>query len=146
MIWWGWVAAGAILLGAELAFVNTQFYFVFIGGAAIITGGVAALVPGFEGWMQWALFALLMIVSMVVFRRRLHDLVKGHPSAAVDAGPVAGGVVTLPVALAPGQACQAEHGGSFWTIRNDGPVALEAGAKARIDCIEGLTLVVRPAA
>jgi membrane protein implicated in regulation of membrane protease activity len=146
MNWWGWVAAGAILLGAELAFVNTEFYLVFIGGSALITGVVAALVPRFAAWMQWALFAILVIVSMLAFRRLLYDLVKGHSSAVVDAGPAAGGMVTLPVGLAPGQACQAEHGGSFWTIRNDGPVALEAGAKARIDCVEGLTLVVRPPA
>ena len=38
MSWWGWVIAGAILLGAELAFVNAQFYLVFVGSAAIVVG------------------------------------------------------------------------------------------------------------
>ena len=33
MQWWGWIAVGVILLGAELAFVDAQFYLVFIGGA-----------------------------------------------------------------------------------------------------------------
>ena len=35
MNWWGWIIAGAILLGAELSFVNAQFYLVFIGSAAM---------------------------------------------------------------------------------------------------------------
>ena len=38
MTWWGWIIAGAILLGAELTFVNAQFYLVFIGSAAILVG------------------------------------------------------------------------------------------------------------
>jgi len=38
MTWWGWVIAGAILLGAELSFVSAQFYLVFIGSAAILVG------------------------------------------------------------------------------------------------------------
>jgi membrane protein implicated in regulation of membrane protease activity len=144
--WWGWVVGGAILLSAELAFVNAQFYFVFIGGAAIITGLVAALVPAFTAWMQWALFAVLVIVSMIAFRELVYDLLKKRPSAPVEVGPAAGVLLTLPVHLAPGESCQAEHRGSFWTLRNDGPVALEAGDHVRIDGVEGLTLVVRPAA
>jgi inner membrane protein len=144
MIWWGWVVAGAVLLGAELTLVNMGFYFVFIGSAAIITG-LAALFSGVTAWMQWALFTFLLIVPLFTVRKRVLALVRGN-AAAVESGPAAGVVVTVPVSLAPGQTCQAEHAGSFWTLRNDGPVALEAGARVRINGIEGLTLVVRPAA
>lgn len=144
MSWWGWVVAGVILLGAELALVNAEFYFVCIGGAAIVTGVFTALAPGAVPWMQWALFAFLMILSLVLLRERVHELVKGHPSG-VAAGPAPGGELIVPVVLAPGQSCQAEHAGSFWTIRNDSPVVLRAGAKARIECVDGLTLVLQPA-
>jgi membrane protein implicated in regulation of membrane protease activity len=142
MSWWGWVIAGAILLGAELAFVDAQFYFVFVGSAAIIVGLITALAPALADWAQWAIFALLAVVSMVTFRSRIYQRLRGHPPV-VHAGPTAGGVVTLPVGLAPGETCQAEHGGSFWTIRNDGSVALQAGARARIAGMQGLTLIVR---
>jgi membrane protein implicated in regulation of membrane protease activity len=145
MSWWGWVVVGAILLGAELALVNVEFYFVCIGSAAILTGLVEALVPGSAPWMQWALFTSLVLLSLLAFRRRVRDLVKGH-QLGVDAGPAAGGVLVVPVILAPGQTCQAEHAGSFWTIRNDGPVVLQAGAKARIECVDGLTLVLQATA
>jgi hypothetical protein len=54
MSWWGWIIAGAILLGSELAFVNAQFYLVFIGSAAIVVGLVTAVTPALASWAQWA--------------------------------------------------------------------------------------------
>ncbi len=141
MAWWSWVIGGAIFLGAELAFVNAQFYFVFVGSAAIVVGLIAAGSPGLAAWLQWAIFAALALVSMVLFRRRLYGWLRGHPPA-VAAGP-AGGTLTLPAALEPGQTCQAEHGGSFWAVRNDGQTAMSAGTRVRIVRVDGLTLLVR---
>ena len=142
MDWWGWIIGGAILLGAELGFVNAQFYLVFIGGAALIVGMLSLLLPGFSDGMQWALFALLAIVSMVSFRGPLYRRLRsGLPH--MPAGPP-GGVIILPQDLSPGQSCQAEHGGSFWTVCNDSPEALARGARVRIASVQGLTLLVRP--
>ena len=45
MTWWDGIIVGAILLGAELTFVNAEFYLVFIGSAAIVAGVVTALTP-----------------------------------------------------------------------------------------------------
>ena len=141
MSWWGWIIAGAILLGAELAFVNAQFYLVFIGSAAILVGLISALTSAVEPWAQWALFGILAIVSMVTFRRRVYRWV--HADAPpVQTGP-AGGVVTVPVSLAPGESCQAEHGGSYWTVRNGGDTPIASGARARVASVNGLTLMVR---
>jgi len=142
MTWWGWVVGGAILLGAELAFVNAQFYLVFIGSAAILVGLVTELVYPLAHWAQWGVFGVLALVLMVAFRSRLYERVRGH-SASVQAGPV-GGVMTLPVSLAPGESCRAEHGGSFWTVCNDSDKPMPSGAQARIESVQGLTLLVRP--
>jgi len=142
MSWWGWVIGGAVLLGAELAFVDAQFYLVFIGSAAVIVGLITGIVSSISAWAQWAIFAVLAIVSMVTFRSRIYDRLRGHPPA-VCTGP-AGGVLTLPVALAPGQTCQAEHNGTFWTVRNDASEPIPSGARARIVSVQGLTLTVRP--
>jgi membrane protein implicated in regulation of membrane protease activity len=134
--------AGAVLLGAELTFVNAQFYLVFIGSAAIITGVVTALTAGLAAWAQWATFAVLALASMLTFRSRLYRrLHSGAPP--VDTGP-AGAVITLPAALAPGESCQAEHGGSFWTVRNIGNRPLPAAGRARVARVDGLTLLVEP--
>jgi membrane protein implicated in regulation of membrane protease activity len=140
--WWGWVIGGVILLGAELAFVDAQFYLVFIGSAAIIVGVLTAAAPSLAPWAQWAVFAVLAIVSMVTFRTRIYDRVRGR-AAQVRTGP-ANEVLTLPVALAPGQSCQAEHAGTFWTVRNDSDAPIPSGGRARIARVEGLTLSVRP--
>jgi membrane protein implicated in regulation of membrane protease activity len=141
MTWWGWFIAGAILLGAELAFVSAQFYLVLIGGAAILVG-LASLVLPLAEWLQWALFAVLAVVSMVTFRNRLYQrFTRSMPK--VDTGPT-GGVITLHVSLDAGESCQAEYGGTFWTVRNDSDTPIRSGSRARIARVQDLTLLVRP--
>ena len=143
MSWWGWIVGGAVLLGAELALgVSAQFYLVFIGSAAIFVGVVTGLVYPFAPWVQWAAFALLSVVLMVTFRRRFYDRLRGHP-ASVQPGPI-GSVMTLPVSLAPGESCRAEHCGTFWTVCNDSDKLIPAGERAQIASVKGLTLLVQP--
>jgi membrane protein implicated in regulation of membrane protease activity len=141
MNWWAWVIAGAVLLGAELTFVNAQFYLVFIGSAAVVVGLISVLASSLSAWAQWAIFAVLALVSMVGFRSRIYDRLSAH-APAIRAGTTVS-VLTLPEALAPGASCQAEHGGSFWTVRNDGDTAIAPGEHAHIVRREGLTLTVR---
>ena len=141
MTWWGWIIAGAILLGAELTFVNAQFYLVFIGCAAILTGLATLVLPLAES-LQWALFAVLAIGSMVTFRSRLYRRFnRSWPK--VDTGP-AGGLITLQVPLGAGESCKAEYGGSFWTVRNDSDTPIPQGSRARITRVQDLTLLVKP--
>jgi len=142
MSWWGWTIAGAILLGAELIFVNAQFYLVFVGSAAIVVGIATAFSPGLEGWAQWAGFAVLAVLSMVLFRSRVYARLHSR-APPVRTGPV-GQTITLQVPLAPGQSCQAEHGGTFWTVLNDSPEPMASGTQARIASVQGLVLLVRP--
>ena len=57
-------------------------------------------------------------------------------------GP-AGETVVLPAALAPGATCRLEFRGSSWSAINAGATAIGKGHRARIERIDGLTLVVR---
>jgi membrane protein implicated in regulation of membrane protease activity len=141
MTWWGWIIGGAILFGAELLFVSAQFDLVFIGCAAILVG-LITLGTGFAPWLQWALFAALAVVSMVTFRSRVYEKFRGH-APGFRSGP-AGGLLTLQVALGPGQTCQTEHGGTFWTVRNDSAMAIAPGTRVRITSVNNLTLHVTP--
>jgi len=142
MAWWGWIIGGAVLFGAELFFIDAQFHLVFVGSSALIVGVSSFAMPDLPEWAQWGLFAVLSIASMVGFRRKVYALVRGH-APAVRTGPV-NDLLTLPVALAAHQSCQAEHAGSFWTIRNDTDAALGQGTRVRVVRVEGLTLEVRP--
>jgi membrane protein implicated in regulation of membrane protease activity len=139
--WWGWVIAGAILFGAELAGVNAQFYLVFIGSAAIVVGLITAMTSQLAPAAQWAIFAIVTIVSMVTFRSQIYRRFRGQPPAAHEP---AGGVITLPTLLGAGDSCQVEHDGTYWTVRNDSVTPLPAGTRVRVSSVQGLTLLVRP--
>ena len=142
MTWWGWIIGGAILLGAELALVNAQFYLVFVGSAAILVGLASTAVP-LASWAQWALFAVLAIVSMVTFRSRIYR--RFHSELPkVETGPATGRLITLKADLGAGESCQAEYCGAFWTVRNDSDTPIPAGGRARVARVEDLTLLVRP--
>jgi membrane protein implicated in regulation of membrane protease activity len=141
MQWWAWVAVGAILLGSELTLVSAQFYLVFLGGSALIVGlsnlaGLNAAV-----WLQWSMFAVLAAVSMIGFRRRVYERLR-RELPVVRGGPD-GETVVLPAALAPGGTCRLEFRGSSWSACNSGRSVIAAGARARIERIEGLTLMVQ---
>lgn len=144
MQWWAWAVAGAILVAAELSFVDAQFYLLFVGFAAILVGLEGMLGPALPVWGQWALFAVLAIALVMSFRRLLYDRLRQNLPRAVAAGP-AGEMLTVPVRLAPGASCQVEFRGSHWTATNDSDQPLEAGSRARIDHVKGLALQLRPA-
>ena len=67
MTWWAWAIAGAILLGAELGFIDAQFYLVFVGVSALIVGAVALVMPSMPTWVEWALFTVLAILTVTTF-------------------------------------------------------------------------------
>jgi membrane protein implicated in regulation of membrane protease activity len=140
MQWWAWVAVGAILLGSELAFVDAQFYLVFLGLAALVVGFLNVAGLSLAVWAQWAVFAALAVVSMVVFRRRIYEHMR-RTLPIMRSGPV-GEVVTLAATLEPGETCRIEYRGSSWSAINSGISVIPAGARARIERVDGLTLVV----
>jgi membrane protein implicated in regulation of membrane protease activity len=48
----------------------------------------------------------------------------------------------MPTVLRPGEICRLEHRGSSWSAVNAGQSVIDAGARARIQRVDGLTLVV----
>jgi membrane protein implicated in regulation of membrane protease activity len=142
MTWWTWMIAGALLLGAELAFIDAQFYLVFVGTSALVVGLVGLAGIEWPQWAQWASFGVLAIASLLTFRRSIYQRLRGEAPAAVQAGPT-GQLLTLPAALAPGQSCQIEYRGSFWTTTNGSEEPIAAGARVKVAHVHGLALVVR---
>jgi membrane protein implicated in regulation of membrane protease activity len=140
MEWWAWIAVGAILLVSELAFVDAQFYLVFVGASALVVGfsDLSGLLPAV--WMQWLLFAVLAVVCMVAFRRRIYERMR-RKLPTMKQGP-AGETVVLPAELKPGESCRLEYCGSSWDAVNGGKSPIAAGQRARIGRVDGLTLVV----
>ena len=140
MQWWAWIAVGAILLGSELAFVDAQFYLVFVGSSAFAVGMLGLAGLELPVWLQWLIFAAMATVSMLAFRRRIYERMRrGLP--AMKSGPT-GDTVTLPAALPPGETCRLEYRGGSWSALNGGKSMIPAGTQARIARVDGLTLVV----
>lgn len=145
MPWWGWLIVGIGLLGVEMFVIDAQFYLVFLGASAAIVGLLGLGGVTMPEWAEWLIFAALAVVSMLAFRRRVYELVRGK------AGPVqervtAGDRVVVPTRLEPGQSCRVDYRGSSWTARNAGGNAIEAGSEARISHVEDLTLHLTTAA
>ena len=86
MQWWAWVAVGAVLLGAELAFVDAQFYLVFVGVSSFIVGLLQLAGFGLAEWLQWLIFAVLAATSMLTFRRRIYEKMRRN-LPAMRGGP-----------------------------------------------------------
>jgi len=141
MPWWGWMAVGAILLGAELMVIDAQFYLVFLGVAAMAVGLADLTGLGGPQWVQWLAFGLLSLVIMLLFRRRLYRRLRGDlPGYSDDA---VGQIVSVPEGLALQAETRIEFRGTTWRALNCGKEAIPAGGRAIIEHTEGLTLHVR---
>lgn len=143
MPWWGWMVIGTILFGAELAVVEAEFFLVFLGASAFVTGVAAFFAPTLPFSVQLIAFATISIVSMVFFRKRVYA--KLRPAVADLPHDMAGDRVLIPRALAPGESCRIEYRGTVWTARNEGASAIAAGAQARILGTQGITVQVTAA-
>jgi inner membrane protein len=140
MQWWAWIAVGAILLVLELTLIAADFYLVFLGVAALVIGMVT--LTGFlaAAWLQWLVFAALAAFFMVTFRRWVYEKLR-RKMPVVNSGPV-GQTLVLSAELKPGESCRLEYCGSSWSAINGGASPIVAGARARIERVDGLTLVV----
>lgn len=140
MPWWGWIVIGTLIFCAELFAIDAQFYLIFVGAGAIIVGLTGLLGLQLPEWGQWLLFAVLSVASMVTFRRKLYDKIRG--SAQAVSNSVVGGRVVLEQELLPGASCRVDYRGAKWTALNIGSKPIPAGENASIEAIDGLTLRV----
>ncbi len=78
MPWWGWLVLGVALLGVEMFVVDAQFYLVFLGISSTLVGLLGLAGVALPVWLQWLVFAVLSVATMLAFRRRVYALVRGH--------------------------------------------------------------------
>ncbi|MCW5893696.1 MAG: NfeD family protein [bacterium] len=140
MTWWMWALGGLFLLGIEVA-TPGSFFTLFFGVAALVVAGLALFGLAGPDWVQWLLFSLGSVGSLVLFRQKL--LRRSFGGGAHAPGTVVGEVAVLQEDLAPGQVGRAELRGTVWSARHDGPAALARGQRCRVVRIEGLTLWLR---
>jgi membrane protein implicated in regulation of membrane protease activity len=141
MPWWGWIVIGTILFCAELFAVDANFYLIFVGAGAVVVGLTGLSGLDLPAWGQWLLFAILSIASMVAFRKKLYDKIRGGVARVSDS--VVGETIALAEQLEAGDRCRTEYRGTTWTAENIGDVPIPSGRNAVIEEMDGLTLRVK---
>jgi len=143
MVWWAWILFGLGLLAAEML-TPGGFFVLFFGLAALLVGAVVALDLGAPEWLQWLLFSVLSVASMLGFRRRLLDRFTRPDVDGHNLDSLVGEVAVLTEDLVPGGVGKAELRGTSWTVRTRGPAILAHGTRCTVERVEGLTLWVKP--
>ena len=139
MAWWIWVLAGFGLLAIEMA--STTMHVGFFGLGAFVEGLVVGLGIGGPLWAQILTFTLVSLVALFLIRpivmRKLRlnetkivDTLIGESAVAVDS-------------IGPGVIGKAEMRGSTWNAINAGNSPLQAGQRARVERVDGLTIHIR---
>ncbi len=137
MSWWGWLIIGIVLVGAELM-TDAAFYLIFAGAAAIFVGILGLAGIALPEWAQWVTFSAVAIASMVLFRQKLYERLRGGLPRMQH--PAVGAVVTVSEDVAPGGRTRVRLQGTDWTVTNSGPASIAAGADARVVEAEGVEL------
>ena len=142
MTWWLWILAGLVLLGLELA-TPGGFFLAFFGVAAIVVGalvGAGLLEPI---WLQWLLFSILSVISVLVFRKPLLEWMKRREPVRPAVDSLVGETAVLTEDLPPGGVGKAELRGTSWSVRARDGATLGRGRRCRVEQVDGLTLWVR---
>ena len=144
MPWWSWLIAGIVLIGLELTVADLAFYLVFIGAAAVVVGILEAGGAGLPAAGQWLLFAVLAVVSMLLFREKLYKRLRNVPGFDNTAtGP--GRTVATREDVPPGGSTRVALRGTEWDARNVGATPIKAGEQAEVLKTEGNVLQIASA-
>ena len=145
MLWWHWSILGLVLIGIEILTLGGlgNFYFLFFGMAALMVSGLTWSGILEAAWLQWFLFAIFGILSLLVMKKPLQN--KGNLTRK-DEPPVdsmVGEIAKVVETIEPQAIGKVELRGSTWTARNAGEQPLGKNTVAKIVRVDGLTLWVQ---
>jgi membrane protein implicated in regulation of membrane protease activity len=142
MTWWYWLVLGLVLIALEMV-SSGGFYIIFFGIAAVVVAGLAGTGLIEASWLQWLLFSVFSIASLVLFRSPLmRKLNLGAGAADIDT--LAGETGTALDDMSVGANGRVELRGTTWSARNAGSTPLARGHRCVVVRTERLTLLVKP--
>jgi membrane protein implicated in regulation of membrane protease activity len=142
MTWWYWLVLGLVLIALEMV-TSGGFYFIFFGVAAVVVAGLAGSALIEANWLQWFLFSVFSVISLVVFRNPLMRKLNLTAGAA-DIDTLAGETGTALEDMSVGANGRVELRGTTWSARNTGSTPLARGHRCVVVRAERLTLLVKP--
>jgi inner membrane protein len=140
MPWWLWTLFGLTLLLLEVQTFNS-FYLMFFGAGALLVGLLDAIGLVEADWLQWLLFSVLSIVTLVLFRRPIMMRLASTGSDRVD--NLIGETAIATEDIPSGGVGKVEMRGTVWSARNDGPTPLRKDTRCRVQRVDGLMLWLR---
>ena len=135
-----WAILALLLIAAEV--LAPGAFLLWLGIAAAITCGIVYFVPGLALVSQMVLFAVLSVVSVLVYLRlfRGRAVHTDRPSLNRRAEQLVGHVVPLATPIVAGRG-RVQIADAFWDV--EGP-DMPAGERVRVIGVRGMTLEVRP--
>jgi inner membrane protein len=143
MSWWLWVVIGILLVGIELISPG-GFYVIFFGLAALLIGALRGLGGVEPLWLQWLLFSVLAVGSLVLFRNRLVKRLQPGPAGSHVVDSLIGELAHPIEAIPAGAVGKVELRGSIWDARNGGSDSIAAGRRCRVQQVDGFLLTIAP--
>lgn len=143
MAWWIWIVGGVLLCLAEMA-TPGAFYLLFFGVAALVVGVLAWAGLVETTWLQFLLFSVVSIVSLIMFRRALVErLNPDEPAEKINTleGESGRALEEIPA----GGTGKVEVRGTAWNAVNKGESLIEKGQACVVERVEGVSLWVRGA-
>ena len=140
MEWWIWLALGLVLVALEMA-ASGGFYVIFFGIAAIAIGMLHLADMAGPVWLQFLLFSVLSVGSLLLFRSPLMRWMKlDVPGRDVDS--LIGETATPLEDIPAGAVGRAELRGTVWSARNTGAHTLARGARCIVLRVERLMIFI----
>ena len=145
MQWWHWALVGLALIGLEILTLGGlgNFYFLFFAIAALVVGVLVWLGLTEPVWLQWVLFAVSGIATLLVLQKPLQKKMPARTKQADLVDSMVGQVATLMEDIPAQAAGKAELHGSTWTVRNAGDTPLVKGQRSQVIRVDGLTLWIQ---
>ncbi len=142
---WIWGILGLVLLAIEMA--TGTFYILWFGVAALIIALMMAVFPATPVALQFFLFAVISIVSLIVWKLN-YKKTSTDSRVGQSQGDEIGRVGTITKKVSARHAGQIEFaqgvmGSRTWPVISDEEI--EPGAEAMITAIEGNSLRVKRA-
>ncbi len=141
MTWWLWVLLGFFLLIAEML-TPGGFYMCFFGAGAITVGALHGLGWAGPDWLQWLLFSVLSVVSLLFIRRPLIDHLR-RTNLGKNIDTLLGETVITTEDIPAHGVGKAELRGTTWTVQNEGDTLILRGQRGIVQRVDGLTLFVK---
>lgn len=146
MAWWVWIILGFVLILAELM-TPGGFYLLFFGVAGLLVGLLGILHLAGPGWVQWLLFSVISVASILFFRKPLVErfAAQGTASGAptIDTDTMVGEIAVAAEDIASGAVGRVEMRGAAWRACNRGTAGLALGQRCVVERVAGLMLEVR---